>query len=70
MLPEEYKESQRQQQFDYSGDMLATFSHFEGDPRAEEERKSGRAWRTDELRLKCHDDHFPHGKEESSQILG
>ena len=39
-----------------SNDELATFSQFEGDPRAEEERKTGRAWRADELRLKSHDD--------------
>ena len=39
-----------------SNDELASFSQFEGDPRAEEERKTGRAWRADELRLKSHDD--------------
>ena len=39
-----------------ANDGLATFSQFNEDVRVDEQPKSGRAWRTDELRLKSHDD--------------
>ena len=57
LIPQkEMEQQQRKKSNMATNDQLITFSQFEDDPRAEEDRKTGRAWRIDELRLKDHTD--------------